>query len=112
MLGGTTKGKDSRINGAWNADLVEAFVGRAGDPETDLVSWLRGGCPAGVAKNITSCGIFPAVVAEQASMVEAGDRASADEPSGNYTSVESEAELSGAEADRLIAKGYAVKYET
>ena len=35
-LGGATKRKDSRIKGAWNADLVEAFVSRAGDPETDL----------------------------------------------------------------------------
>ena len=54
---------------------------------------------------------FPAVVAQQATTIEAGDKASADEPSGKYTSVELEAELSGAEVDRLIAKGYAVNYE-
>ena len=35
-----------------------------------------------------------------------------EEPSSNYKFVEEAVELSGAEVDRLIEKGYAVKYES
>ena len=106
------KEKGNKVGGPWNADLVEAFIDRAGDPEKDLVRWLREGCPAGVAKTISGCGIFPATDGDAAADSKEKGRVSAEEPAGNYASVEKEAELSGAEIDRLVAKGYAVRYET
>ena len=114
-LGGSRGERDPRIGGSWNADLVGAFVARAADPEADLAVWLRSGCPAGVAKDITSCGIFPPAAASDGIPPRAEEEemlTSHVEPDGNYASVVMEAELSGAEVDRLITKGYAVRYDT
>jgi hypothetical protein len=44
------------------ADLVKAHVEHSGDPDTDLAIWLKDGCPMGIAKEITSRGIFPPAV--------------------------------------------------
>ena len=110
-LGGRRIEKDPTIGGMWNVELVSAFIDAAGDPEGDLVEWLRTGCPAGVAKEITSCGIFPATEPDDVSQLERW-RLVDEEPSSNYKSVEEAVELSGAEVDRLIEKGYAVKYES
>ena len=46
-LGGRRIEKDPTIGGMWNVELVSAFIDAAGDPESDLVAWLRTGCPAG-----------------------------------------------------------------
>ena len=110
-LGGRRIEKDPAIGGRWNVELVSAFIDAAGDPEGDLVEWLRTGCPAGVAKEITSCGIFPATDTDDVSQLERW-RLVDEEPLSNYKSVEEAVELSGAEVDRLIEKGYAVKYES
>jgi len=48
-------GKSSK----WRADLVEAYVRVAEDPEVHFADWLRNGAPTGVAREIVSCGIFP-----------------------------------------------------
>ena len=110
-LGGRRIEKDPAIGGVWNVELVSAFIDAAGDPEGDLVAWLRTGCPAGVAKEITSCGIFPATEPDDVSQLESW-RLVDEEPSSNYKSVDEAVELSGAEVDKLIEKGYAVKYES
>ena len=54
----------------------------------------------GVAKEITSCGIFPATEPDDVSQLESWKEASS-----NYKSVDEAVELSGAEVDRLIEKG-------
>ena len=114
VLGGAHVSRDPRIGGVWNVDLVSAYMQAAADPERDLVGWLRFGCPAGVAKRITSSGIFPRATAKAgaaAATEEAAARVTQAEPDDNYASAIVEAELSGAEVDRLIAKGFAVWYE-
>ena len=65
----------------------------------------------GSPKEITSCGIFPATDTDDVSQLERW-RLVDEEPSSNYKSVEEAVELSGAEVDRLIEKGHAVKYES
>ena len=111
-LDGPRMEKDSMIGGAWNVELVNAFITAAKDPEEDLVMWLRSGCPAGVARDINSCGIFPAAENDAAARVMDSRKLVEEEPLGKYKSVEDVAELSGAEVDRLVEKGYAVKYES
>ena len=86
-LGGRRIEKDPAIGGVWNVELVSAFIDAAGDPEGDLVAWLRTGCPAGVAKEITSCGIFPATEPGDVSQLESW-RLVDEEPSSNYKSVD------------------------
>ena len=104
--------KDPLIGGAWDVELVSAFVDAAKDPEQDLVKWLQSGCPAGVAREITASGIFPITEDGEAAKTLNDSKLVEDEPANNYRSVEEVAELSGAEIDRLIEKGYAVKYDT
>jgi hypothetical protein len=111
-LDGKEMKKDLLIGGAWDVELVSAFVAAAKDPEQDLVKWLQSGCPAGVAREITASGIFPAADAGEAAKTWDDRKLIEDEPASNYKSVEDVAELSGAEVDRLIEKGYAVKYDT
>jgi len=44
----------------FQSNLWEAMLADAGDPETEIVGWMRHGCPTGgVDSRIHSCGIFP-----------------------------------------------------
>ena len=95
----------------WNVGLVEAFVTDANDPEVHVAAWLRDGCPAGVAHGIPHCGIFPTTSPKDRVGSSITEHLQEHEPSSNYASVSEEFELSGAEVDRLIEKGYAVKYD-
>ena len=88
---------------------MSTFIDAAGDPEGDHVAWLRTGCPVGVAKEIMSCGIFPATEPGDVNQLESWRHVD-EEPSINCKSVDEAVELSGAEVDRLIVKLYAVKY--
>ena len=49
---------------SFQSNLWEAILADAKDPETEIVDWMRHGCPTG-GKNshITSCGIFPLATA-------------------------------------------------
>jgi hypothetical protein len=111
VLNGQPVEKEPRIGGAWNVELVNAFITASKDPEVDLVGWLRSGCPAGVAREITACGIFPATEEDSSAKSVGSWQLVDEEPASNYKSVEEAAELSGAEVDRLIEKGYAVKHD-
>ena len=112
-LKGKTTEKDANIKNPWNADLVEAFRNLSGDPEVHLATWLRKGCPAGVAGPIPSCGIFPETDVTDAAAEDSKDineEIVQTEPGQNYDSVDFYPELSGGEVDRLIEKGFAVRY--
>jgi len=44
----------------FQSNLWEAMLADAGDPETEIVGWMRHGCPTGgVDSRIHTCGIFP-----------------------------------------------------
>ena len=60
-LGGKWESREqsSRVSTLWRIPLVEAFGKAARDPEKHLAGWLREGCPAGIAREIPGCGIFP-----------------------------------------------------
>ena len=49
---------------SFQSNLWEAILQDAGDPETEIVDWMRHGCPTG-GKNshIKSCGVFPLATA-------------------------------------------------
>jgi hypothetical protein len=111
LLGGSGLAEKGRVNSVWNVGLVEAFVADANDPEVQLAAWLRDGCPAGVAHGIPHCGIFPTTSPKDRVGSSITEHLQEHEPSSNYASVSEEFELSGAEVDRLIEKGYAVKYD-
>ena len=58
-LGGAGAVEEPVVHMTWHADLVEAFVREADDPEKDLVRWLRVGCPAGIAGPSRARASFP-----------------------------------------------------
>ena len=111
LLGGSGRSEKGKVVSVWNVGLVEAFVTDANDPEVQLAAWLQDGCPAGVAHGIPHCGIFPTMSPKDRVGSSITEHLQEHEPSSNYASVSEECELSGAEVDRLIEKGYAVKYE-
>ena len=44
----------------FQSNLWEAILQDAGDPETEIVGWMRHGCPTGgVNSRIQTCGVFP-----------------------------------------------------
>ena len=58
------------------SNLWEAILTDAKDPETEIVDWMRHGCPTGgKSSHITSCGIFP--LATAASLAVESSRTSA-----------------------------------
>ena len=92
--------------------MVRGFCTEANDPERYLADWLRAGAPIGVARPIPESGIFPATakkapIADLVSSIYAwsGGRA-------NDAGVREHQQIVEAELDRLVSKGYIVKYDT
>ena len=86
-------------------DLWQAWFNVSGDPEKDLVSWIRRGAPLGMNKEIEYSGIFPLV--EDAEREE--DMApELEEQLGiaNYKSFTEEPEHAKIELSRLLDKGF------
>ena len=42
-----------------NAEIIEAWVERGGDKETQVPKWIKHGAPLGIEVPIGTCGIFP-----------------------------------------------------
>ena len=84
-FGGRRTAKDEGIENPWDAD--EAFRNLSGDPEVYLASWMRKGCPAGVASTIPACGTFPGTDGARAELEggrDIGDDLMQNEPGQNY----------------------------
>ena len=96
----------------WNAELAEAFAVEADDPDKEFISWLWRGCPVGVACPVPPGGVFPRVESTQAATDEIRKSMTRSAPWSNYSSVVDEPELSAAEVDRLIDKGFAKLYHS
>eukprot|EP00435_Cladocopium_sp_Y103_P027534 s576_g6.t2 len=47
-----------------DAEILEAWSQRSGDPETEVPKWVREGAPLGIERPIGTCGIFPKNQAE------------------------------------------------
>ncbi|CAE7036982.1 unnamed protein product [Symbiodinium sp. CCMP2592] len=95
-----------------DAELLEGWVAKAGDPEVYVVDWVRNGTPLGIEKPIPVCGVYPAVPADE--QREADPSADAEtsrttEGMRNYSSVTDNPEEAYIELDRYVKEGFAVK---
>ena len=54
----------------WRHNIVEQVVARSGDPDSQLVHWLREGAPVGLARSIEPGGLFPPVEPEEVLALE------------------------------------------
>ena len=60
MLSGVScLGRSAHPHTSWHAELVDAYVVAARDPEVELGGWLRNGCPMGIARGVKASNIFP-----------------------------------------------------
>ena len=96
------------FNSPLNAKLWNAWFKASGDPEKDLVSWIRQGAPLGMSEKVPYCGIYPTTEED-----EEGDL---DPPNlefqmgmENYKSFLEEPEHAEAEVRRYLERGFAIE---
>ena len=109
---GTSDASRGHERCAWYPGIVEAFIAKAGDPETELAGWLRGGAPTGVAHPIRSCGIFPRVSKESLAQEELENFYAKSRPGENYKSVRENAANVSKELEREIEAGFSTVYNS
>ena len=112
LLGGELADRKVAMGTRWNAGVVNAYVGAAGDLDKVFATWLRDGCPLGVAEAVLPGGVFPELNKEGVPNDELEQFLVDEEPGSNYKSVEEVSEVAGAEVDRLVKKGFAKFYKT
>ena len=97
-------------------EIIEAWVNKAGDPETQLHKWVREGAPLGIEKPIDTCGIFPTNKGESTSegrgAMELSDAFSQMWDATNYSSVADDEPNARIELDRYYDQGYLKKIGT
>eukprot|EP00435_Cladocopium_sp_Y103_P021609 s565_g5.t1 len=91
-----------------NAKLCEAWRRQSGDPERDLVDWIRTGTPLGMAEDIPYCGIFPTVEEEDTEVLGMPDM-EAQLGAENYKSFTDEPIHAQAEVQRYLDKGFCME---
>eukprot|EP00435_Cladocopium_sp_Y103_P055471 s826_g18.t1 len=91
-----------------NAKLWEAWRRQSGDPERDLVDWIRMGTPLGMAEDIPYCGIFPKVEDEEPENLDMPDM-EAQLGAENYKSFTDEPIHAQAEVQRYLEKGFCIE---
>jgi hypothetical protein len=91
-----------------NARLLEAWRKHSGDPEMDLVSWVRAGTPLGMSEGIPYCGIFPMTEEEDTELEEVPDM-EAQLGAENYKSFLEEPDHARAEVQRYLDKGFCIE---
>lgn len=106
----TIKGK-YEYKSPLSAEIIEAWVERGGDRETEVPKWVRHGAPLGIQTPIGTCGIFPPADTEDANMVAEAELedATAQMSKGsllNYKSVLDDMENAKTELDRYRQAGY------
>ena len=90
-------------------DILEAWVRRSGDPDTDLARWVSEGVPLGANKEITTKGIFPQADHDPETEIFSDALAQMSQGSiSNYSSVQENLEDAKLETQRLIDKGVAL----
>ena len=109
VLGAKSGRRGSRSS--WRADIVEAYVRHASDPDTQLPGWLESGVPTGVAQEIPSCGVFPKVVTEAEKASELWRCYASCDAGSNYKSATENSKAFADEVDRLIRLGYVKAYK-
>ena len=97
-----------RFRSPLNARLWEAWRRSSGDPETELVSWIRTGTPLGMSSEIPYCGIFPMSDGDQAEADLAPDIQLQLEVE-NYKSFKEEPDHARLEVQRYLEKGFCVE---
>ena len=90
-----------------NAKLWEAWIRAAGDPECNVVDWIRRGVPLGMNCKIPTCGIFPETWEEDTVMGEA-PAIDLMRDTRNYSSFYDLIEAAEEELGRYVQKGFAV----
>ena len=85
---------------SWRPSLVEAHIRASGDPEQELVGWLKHGAPTGVAMEIKPSGIFPAVDDTGRATHELDQYWAKTVPRDNYKSFREAKHLAAVEIDR------------
>ena len=103
------RGSD-RFKSPLNAKLWEGWRKCSGDPERDLVQWIRSGAPLGMAEEIPYCGIFPMTDEELPDVEEMPD-IEAQLGVENYKSFKEEPEHALHEIMRYLEKGFCVELD-
>ena len=86
--------------------LLEAWRCAAKDPDEEVTSWLKHGCPAGIRNSVAGCGIFPDVSDEGQPDLEDGELLDTDFGTFlNYSSVDGDSDAE-AEVLRLVQEGH------
>ena len=95
-----------------DTDLLEAWVHRSGDPEGQVVDWLRNGAPLGIERRIETSGIFPPVEeGEEGQEIHDAEGDGALERKGfkNYLSVEDNKKDAEIEISRYREKKFVME---
>ena len=95
-----------------DTDLLEAWIRRSGDPEGQVVDWLRNGAPLGIERRIETSGIFPPVEEGeegQESHDAEGDGALERKGFKNYLSVEDNKKDAEIEISRYREKKFVME---
>ena len=89
-----------------NPNLWQAWFDASGDPEKDLVGWIREGAPLGMSMPVPYCGVYPQVEEDEEEFVEPPNL---EFQMGveNYKSFVEEPEHAAAEVQRYLEKGFA-----
>ena len=93
-----------------NSKLWKGWRKFSGDPERDLVQWIREGAPLGMAEDIPYCGIFP-MTDEELPEVEGMPDIEAQLGAENYKSFKEEPEHAMHEIERYLKKGFCMEVD-
>ena len=94
-----------------DTQLLEAWKRKSGDPEKQVVGWLRRGCPLGIEEEIGMSGIFPPNDDQEEVTEGVGEADALLERGGlrNYVSFEEAREDAEIEINRYQKEGYLVR---
>ena len=98
--------------GALQPDIIEELSSRAGDPDGVLAQWLRGGAPLGAEVPVPHTGVFPIDHADTREDPESLPATAGDELWENYKSAEEELSTSLDILNKMVKKGWSVRYSS
>ena len=107
-LGAAPEFRPTRRYGAESplqANLIDKWLAKAGDPERALKGWIEDGVPLGIEAPIECFGVFPPNTNPKKNPVSYG-KGALDTAINNYLSMKDQPEDAEIETERLIALGY------